>query len=118
MKLIVEEVESQALAAGLDAEEPELVASLLLETELRRAAHRIEALSQQAVSELLEAVSLYELSPSLFQEAGLLPGPFLRSLDALHLSTAIRLGVERVVTYDKRMTEAARELGITVVAPV
>lgn len=117
MKLLVEESESEALARAVDDEGPDLVASLLVETELRRAVHRAPPLTQARVTELLGAISLYELPPSLFTEAGLLPGAGLRSLDALHLATAIRLGADRVVTYDRRMAEAAHELGIPVEAP-
>jgi predicted nucleic acid-binding protein len=43
----------------------------------------------------------------------------LRSLDAIHLATAQQLGADlaRVVTYDQRMTVAARQLGLTVARP-
>ena len=116
LKLVLEEAESDALAGLLDAQDPDLVAALLLETEMRRAAHRVPGLTQQAVSELLDGVSLYELPPSLFQEAGLLPGAGLRSLDALHLAAAIRIGVDGVLTYDQRLADAARDLGIAVIA--
>lgn len=115
LKLLVEETESALLAEMLDAHEPHLVACLVLETEMRRSAQRMPALTQQAVSELLEGVSLYEMPPSLFVEAGLLPGPDLRSLDALHLAAAVRIGVDGVLTFDRRMTDSARELGIPVV---
>lgn len=115
LKLLVEETESALLAEMLDAHEPDLVACLVLETEMRRSAQRMPALTQQAVSELLEGVSLYEMPPSLFVEAGLLPGPDLRSLDALHLAAAVRIGVDGVLTFDRRMTDSARELGIPVV---
>lgn len=117
LKLIVQEPESDALAEAIDHEQPDLVACLLLETELRRVVPRDPAVSQALVTDLLEAVSLHELPPSLFTEAGLLPGPGLRSLDALHLTAAIRLGVDRVVTYDRRLAHAADELGITVHSP-
>ena len=117
MKLMVEEAESDALARAIDDEGPDLVASLLIETELRRAAHRAPALSQIGVTDLLGSISLYELPPSLFAEAGLLPGAALRSLDALHLASAVCLGVESVVTYDQRMAVAATELGLSVVSP-
>lgn len=93
------------------------MACLLLETELRRAVHRDDALDQEAISTFLAGVSLYEMTPSLFMEAGLLPGKNLRSLDALHLAAAIRIGVESVVTYDSRIADAARTLGLTVFAP-
>jgi predicted nucleic acid-binding protein len=54
---------------------------------------------------------------SLFYEAGLLPGPHLRSLDALHLATAVRVDAAAVVAYDHRLLEAARSLGLETVSP-
>lgn len=117
LKLIVDERESTALAATIDANAPDLVGCLLLETELRRAAFRDDALSQELVSGFLEGVGLYEMPRSLFLEAGLLASSRLRSLDALHLAAAARIGVECVLTYDNRMVEAARDLGLTVRAP-
>lgn len=117
LKLLVDEPESAALAGVLDDVQPELVACWLLETELRRAAHRLEELTQSHVSELLDGVSLYEMPGSLFREAGLLPGGTLRSLDALHLAAAVRLGVDRVATYDHRLGDAALELGLVTVSP-
>lgn len=117
LKLLVEEAESPALAAAIDNEQPDLVACWLLDTELRRAAQREDALTQEVVTELLEGVSLYEAPPSLFREAGLLPGPGLRLLDALHLAAAVRIGVEHLVTYDTRMGDSARLVGLSVLAP-
>lgn len=118
LKLIVEEPESAALARTLDDEAPELVACWLLETELRRVAQRVDVLTQQHVSDLLDGVGLYDVPPSLFREARLLPGAQLRSLDALHVAAAIRIGVDGVVTYDARLAESAQILGLDVLAPV
>lgn len=117
LKLMVEEPESNALAERLDSDAPDLVSCLLLETELRRAAQRSEALSQERVSQFVERVGLYEVPASLFREAGLLTGASLRSLDALHLAAAIRIGVDAVVTYDVRMAQSCRLLGLAVEAP-
>lgn len=117
LKLLVEEAESDALAQTVDATEPDLVACRLLETELRRAAQRGSQLTQAEVSTFLDGVGLYAVPASLFREAGLLPGPNLRSLDALHLAAALRIGVDAVVTYDQRMADAARALGFPVIAP-
>ena len=117
LKLLVEESESEALVHAIEEAQPELVACWLLETELRRAAQREPALSQELVSELLEAVSLFEVPGSLFREAGLLPGTHLRSLDALHLAAAIRIGVEHLITYDTRMADSARLVGLSTLAP-
>ncbi len=118
LKLLVEEDESDALARAIDAEQSDLVACWLLETELRRAAGRTGAFTQELVTDLLEGVALYEVPGSLLREAGLLPGANLRSLDALHLAAAVRIGVDHLITYDARMRDSARELGVSVLAPV
>ncbi len=117
LKLVVEEEESDALARAVDAAAPDLVGCWLLETEMRRAVQGEPALSHAAVSELLAGVDLYEVPASLFREAGLLPGADLRSLDALHLAAAVRIGVDHLVCYDVRMSDSARALGISVIAP-
>jgi uncharacterized protein len=43
----------------------------------------------------------------------------LRTLDALHLASALELGVdlEAVATYDRRLAEACDQLGIDIFAP-
>ncbi|MGH3342412.1 MAG: type II toxin-antitoxin system VapC family toxin [Carbonactinosporaceae bacterium] len=117
-KLIVEEAESEALARYLDALEPERgpFSSALLETELRRMALRLD-LPQSAVTDLLARVALVEPQRSLFHEAGLLPGLTLRSLDALHVATAVRLDGAVVVAYDVRLIAAARAVGLDVASP-
>lgn len=117
LKLIVDEAESDALARRIDEEQPDLVACWLLDTELRRAAHRAPQVTQQLITEFLEGVALYEVPASLFTEAGILPGPHLRSLDAIHLAAALRIGVDATVTYDTRLAAGARDLGLRVIAP-
>lgn len=115
-KLLLSENESGALSSWADGDDVELVSSCLLETELRRIAARAEV-PQDAVSDILDRVALDDAPPSLFREAGLLPGRFLRSLDAIHLATALRLGVDTVVTYDVRLAASTELLGMRVLAP-
>jgi predicted nucleic acid-binding protein len=118
-KILVDEPETSALTEWLDhtlGDEVVLVSSLLLETELRRFAQRT-AVTQGAVTDLLQLINLTELPPSLFHEAGILPVAGLRSLDALHLASATRIGVAGLVTYDARMAEGARALGIPLHQP-
>ena len=117
VKLLVEERESVALAQYLDQPNLETVACLLLETELRRFAVR-HAIPQQEVTAILDTVSLYDMPHSLYYEAGILPGRHLRSLDALHLVAAVRLGTDVIVSYDDRLQEAAAELGLGILSPV
>jgi predicted nucleic acid-binding protein len=74
-------------------------------------------LDQSAVIDLLARVDLVDPPRSLFHEAGLFPGPHLRSLDALHLATALRVDAETLVAYDARLLEAARSLGLGVLSP-
>lgn len=116
-KLLVDEAESVALAMTLDTGEAELASGVLLETELRRLAERVPNLTQSAVTQVLAGITIVEMPASLFREAGLLAGASLRSLDALHLAAAIRLGVDAVVTYDIRMADAAHALGFEVLTP-
>ena len=117
-KRLVREAESQALAEYLDHldadEQP--ASSMLLETELRRFAMRLD-LAQTAVSDLLDRIDLVEPDRSLFAEAGLLPGLTPRSLDALHLATALRIDASVVVAYDHRLQHAARAVGLATIAP-
>lgn len=115
-KLLVDEAETAALERWLVEARPELVAGYLLETELRRAATREEQ-PQADISLLLERVSLYELPPAVYREAGLLPGAALRSLDALHLAAAIRAEADVVLSYDERLVLSAESLGIAVAQP-
>ena len=117
LKLVKDEPESSALGALLDQERPSLVGSLLLETEMRRAAYRDPGLTQESVTDVLNRINLHDMPASLFRMAGHLATGNLRSLDALHLAAAIRIGADHVVTYDKQMTAAAVDLGLNVIAP-
>lgn len=115
-KLIIDENESAGLAAWLSRDDLVVQGTFLVETELRRLAHR-ENVAQERVAELLDRYTLFELSSSLLREAGLLVGKALRPLDAIHLAAALRLGVDVLVTYDERLAEAAVVYGLRTLAP-
>lgn len=101
----------------LSSQEPDLAACYLLEAEVRRAGTRLPGVQQSAITAVLDGVALHETPPSLYREAGLLPGNRLRSLEAIHLAAAVRLGAERVATYDQSMQEAAAAIGLICIAP-
>jgi predicted nucleic acid-binding protein len=67
----------------------------------------------------LEGLALLPLDDSVLDQATSLDPAELRSLDALHLATALsirdELGV--FVTYDQRLADAAGEQGLNVVQP-
>ena len=114
--LLVAQPDTQALVDWLEQSQVRLVSSDLLETELRRMAVR-EGREQSKVSEILDGVSLAALDRAIYRSAGFLPMRDLRTLDALHLEAAIRLEVDAVLTYDRRLGDAAREVGLSVIAP-
>lgn len=115
-KLVALEPESPALVEFCNDDAVDLVSTDLLETELRRTAIR-QGIAQQTVTGVLDRVALHEIPRTLFTEAGLLAGATLRTLDAIHIAGAIRLGVDGAVIYDKRMRDAAVDLGLHVHAP-
>jgi len=118
-KLLIEEPESVALAARLEgwvAQGFAITSSLVLETELRRLAHRF-AIAQERVSDLLDRFDVYEPDALTYRTAGLLPGAHLRSLDALHVAAALQGDCRTMVTYDLRQAEAGRAAGLRIEAP-
>lgn len=115
VKLISNEAGSDALRTYLDGG-PVVVASDLLETELRRIGVR-HSIDQVLITAILDGVSLIPLTRDQFREAGLYPQAHLRSLDALHLAGALGADASVIVTYDIRLAEAARAHGLDVHAP-
>jgi predicted nucleic acid-binding protein len=112
VKLVSPAPETAALEKYLRAHaDVRHVASALVRTEVRRALTRIGATTRQhtTAEKLLGAVITIGLTDDLLDEAGKLPEAGLRSLDAIHLATALRLGdgLTTFVTYDKRLLNAA-----------
>jgi predicted nucleic acid-binding protein len=68
---------------------------------------------------VLQRLDLVRVNDRILNAAGLLRPLELRSLDAVHLATAVELGAElgALVAYDARMAAAAKSLGIKVVQP-
>jgi uncharacterized protein len=68
------------------------------------------------VSEVLRAactgIARRPLTPVVMQRARAIGPASLRSLDAVHLSAAISLGTVEMLTYDRRLAEAAESLGV------
>jgi hypothetical protein len=118
-KLVIAEVETPMLHAWLAGADRNPVSSDLARTELVRVVRRAAPDRLVRAREVLDAVTLIEVTTAMFEEAGLLVPTTLRTLDALHLAAALALGddLDGMVTYDDRQAEAAAALGIAVVAP-
>ncbi len=93
-----------------------LVAGRLLETEVKRAANR-QGIDSTAVHQATAGITLVQHLGGDFTVAGSFPGENLGSLDALHLATALRIGVDCMITLDRQLEVSAEAAGIPVLDP-
>ncbi len=125
LKRVFAEDESGPLRASLvryAEDRAALVSSSLAWVEVSRAV-RVFAQDTTAVDveDLVEAAltGIHErpISTEVVALARRLHPQVLRSLDAMHLASALLLDVDLLLTYDQRLTDAAREHGIKTAAP-
>jgi predicted nucleic acid-binding protein len=119
VKLVVAEPESRALRAHLRRRRP-LVSSALARTEVVRALLPAGAIAMARGREVLRRLDLIRINDRVLDMAGTLEPAQVRSLDAIHLATAQLLGedLSQIITYDDRMADAARSLGLNTTLPV
>ena len=120
VKLVVPELESQALRRYL-AVRYDRLASGLVRVEVFRAlrrAHARKPATRHGAEQVLRRIALVAVDEPVLRAAAHLPPERLRSLDAVHLATALSLeGLEAVVTYDQRLRNATVEAGLDVASP-
>ncbi|RJQ73687.1 PIN domain-containing protein [Pseudonocardiaceae bacterium YIM PH 21723] len=120
IKLLAEERHSKAFAAFYDAESSaSWVSSTLLRIEVMRAVTRVLPAALPEARELLTVFGYVSLDDDIVEAAMNEPDKMLRSLDAIHLTTArvLRDDLTAFVTYDDRLAAAASDAGIAVVSP-
>jgi predicted nucleic acid-binding protein len=119
IKTVVQESETDALRAYLAGERGRCVSSALIRTEAMRAARFQGPETLTRVRDGLRRIDLVAVDDRILDAAGLLDPGVLRSLDAIHIATALALGddLDAVVTYDGRMIDAASLLGIPTATP-
>jgi len=117
VKLVRAEPETPALVAALDGV-IWLIASEILEVEALRATRRGGGDTDTARAQL-DGVRMLPLSTEVRALASELEPPSMRSLDAIHLATALSVGdrLQGLYTYDERMVLAAREAGLDAHSP-
>lgn len=118
-KLVVAEPESEALARRLAGRV--LVGSALLVPEVTRAVRRALGRSPDtALAPVLSLIDLVVVDRTVLASAAELEPPSLRTLDAIHLASALTLGnrVEAFIGYDTRLLEAAAAAGLAVERPL
>ena len=118
VKLVIDEPQSGALHRYLRRRGP-LMSSALARTEVLRALLEEGDAGLVRGRDVLRRVDLIRVNDRALSAAGTLLPNDIRSLDAIHLATAVHLGddVRQIVTYDDRMTSAAAGLGLRTAAP-
>jgi uncharacterized protein len=119
VKLFIDEEHSAPLAALLDgyrSADDEIASSAILITELHRAARRL-AIDVALVDRVLENIDLATCTNELLASAGRLRGEHLRSLDAIHIATALEVRSDTFVSFDLRQLDAANSAGLATLNP-
>jgi predicted nucleic acid-binding protein len=120
LKLVRAEAHTPDLLEWLaDRSDALLVSSALAQVEVLRSCRRIDERLLRTGRAVIAALHLIPLDDGVLAAAAELPGADLRSLDALHLMSALQLGADLVafVAYDARLVNAARAHGLAVAQP-
>lgn len=124
VKLVGEEPESESLRTFLAS--ADLISSELVLAEVPRAIRRAAAADPalpvaqliERTEEVLQAIALAPVDHALLASAGALTEPVLRSLDAIHVASALEVvPLDAFVSYDVGQSAAARLAGLRTMAP-
>lgn len=121
VKLVLPEPQTPALVSRL-RNDPEVISSALARVEVLRALKRIRATpaARRQAERVLNRIALVRIDDAVLDSAAVMDPAGLRSLDAVHLATALGIGERLValVTYDSRLGDAADRAGLPVLMPV
>jgi uncharacterized protein len=117
VKLFLLERESEALSVATDSWQ--LASSALLEVEAVLAVRRRKPDAETTVRAMLQGLELIDIDADIRRAAAGVANPDLRSLDAIHVATALSLGdhIGAFFAYDQRLIAAAQAHGLTVSVP-
>jgi predicted nucleic acid-binding protein len=115
---VIAEPETGALRRLLESQ-PDQFASAIVEVEVVRAVARVAPEQVGAAQRVVAQLPLVEPTEAIRGRASLLDPPTLRSLDAIHVATALAAGddLDGLVTYDSRLASTAAAHGLDVLAP-
>ena len=119
VKLVHEEPESGALESWLSQDDRPLVTSVLTEIEVKRALRRSDPDALPLVPEIIDGLYRFDIDGAVRRVAARFAERTLRTLDAVHLATALEFGAEldAFVCYDQRLLAAATTQGSRWPAP-
>jgi len=118
VKLVVEETHSAALEAYLPSGDPFATSRLAL-VEVSRAVALADTsdAGQEESERLLASCLLVEVSDRLLREAASLASRHIRTLDAIHLASALHVDADELIAYDHRLLAGASQHGLPATAP-
>lgn len=118
VKLLVAEPESAALQREL-RDGGRLVTSKLALVEVPRATSIADPSPEMVrdTQRLLASCLLVDVTDEVLDRARLLTSRRVRALDAIHIATALRVGAQRILAYDRRLLAAATAQGLAVSHP-
>lgn len=118
MKLVVREPETPALQSYVQRLPPVTYTSELAVVEVERAARvRAGAEAVLGAQRLIRTFDLVAPTHDILRRAAGLAGFELRSLDAIHLATALAVNASVLVAYDARLRAAGEAVGLHTAAP-
>jgi predicted nucleic acid-binding protein len=118
VKLVIEEPESIPLEGYL-LRDALLATSRIALVEVPRAtalANPSEEVRTEA-ARLLQACILVAVGDRVLRQAAAITSREVRTLDAIHLSTALYIEADELITYDRRLFAAAEAQGVAAAAP-
>ena len=117
MKLFLREAESAALVRAVS--DRVVATSAISSVEIVRAIRVANASDDVEcnLDDVLDGCTVVGVEEDLVRSATALAGPGLRALDALHLASALRVGANAMVVYDRQLARAARSAGLSVESP-
>lgn len=115
VKLIIDEAESDTLWSVLDG--MTLVTSRIATVEVTRAVRLADEAALDECRRLLGSCTRVRISDAIIDRATALASGRLRSLDAIHLATALEAGLTRMAVYDHRLAQAAAAVGLVTIRP-
>ena len=120
VKLVFDEVESDVLSQWLSQrEDMPKISSQIATIELLRTCRRRDEGVVGAARQVLAGLDLVPVAAGLVEQASMVGPAALRTLDAIHLASALSVREDLVacVVYDARLRSAAMDAGLEVVAP-
>jgi uncharacterized protein len=120
VKLVLPEAETRALLGAL-SDWPERISSTIAGVEVLRAVRRAGAGERvrERAERVISGIGLVRVDEAVLSGAARLEPAELRTLDAIHLATALSAGEDlcAMICYDDRLAQAASRLGVTMMAP-